>query len=45
MEEVLAVDKGDGSLDGGLGGHGQKITPSGPYGKSNGEEVMPLSIL
>lgn len=42
MEEILAVDEYDGAFDGGLGRHLdplETITPSGPCGRSDGEEV------
>ncbi len=37
MEEVLPIEEGNGSLDCWLRSHTQKITPPGPFGKSDGE--------
>src|SRR5438132_7735681 len=42
MIKVLAINEGDGPLGGGFRGHRcplKKITPPGPYGVSDGEQV------
>jgi len=42
VKEILAVEKRDRALHLGFRKHGAKITPPGPCGKSDGEEVVTL---
>jgi len=40
MKQVLAVEEANRSLDARFSRHGKKITPLGPFGKSNGEQFL-----